>query len=115
MIVIWRRWGPLGLIFLVLGFLLWVAIAAVYREAFSVTEKTGWWQVASLIVGFGIGAAANWLFAAKVVEPRLDKPGAYPPVPASTLFFMTLRQWTWGIVAVGILFLIPNFFAALQS
>lgn len=104
----------MGLIFLVLGFLLWVGIGTIIREALHITATTGWWSVVSLVVGFGIGALANWLFAVKVVEPKLDQPNAFPPVPTSTLFFLTLRQWTWGIVALGGVFLVPNFLAAVQ-
>ena len=111
-IIIWRRWGPVGLLFLVAGFLLWVALASVIRSSLHIIATTGWWNVIALVVGFGVGAFANWLFAVKVVEPRLDKPNADPRPPSSTLFFLPLRHWTWVIVALGAVFLIPNLIAA---
>lgn len=112
MVIIWRRWGPLGLLFLVAGFLLWVVIAAISRSAMHITATTGWWSVVSLIVGFGIGAAANYFVAVRVVEPRLDKRNTEAAKPPSTLFFLPLRRWTWVIVAIGLVFLVPNALAA---
>ena len=114
-LIFWRRWGPVGLLFLVAGFLLWVALAAVIRAAFHISATVGWWNVFALIAGFGIGAFANWLFAIKVVEPRLDRPNAVPPPPSSTLYFLRLRHWTWVIAATGAVFLVPNAIAAATS
>jgi hypothetical protein len=114
-IIIWRRWGPVGLLFLVLGFLIWVGLGAVIRAASGITATTGWYSVIALVIGFGIGAVANWLFAVRVVEPKLDRPGAVPPVPSSTLFFMPLRWWSIAILVVGVVFLVPNLIAALSS
>lgn len=115
MLIIWRRWGPVGLLFLALGFLLWVGLGAAWRAAFQITATTGWWSVGALVIGFGLGALANWLFAVKVVEPRLDRPGARPPVAPSTLFFLPLRRWTLAIVGIGVLFLVPNLIAAITG
>lgn len=111
----WRRWGPMGLVFLALGLVLTVGIGNLMRVTFSLESKPGVWQVLSIVVGFGIGALANWLFAVKLVEPKLDKPDAYPPVPSSTLFFLPLRHWTWVIVAVGLVFAVANVIAAVQQ
>jgi hypothetical protein len=107
-IVFSRRWGPIGLGFLVIAFLAWVGLGWVIRAVSHITATTGWWNVDSLIIGFGFGAFANWLFAVKVVEPRLDRPDDVPRPPSSTLFFLPLRHWTWAIVALGVVFLIPN-------
>jgi hypothetical protein len=112
MIIIWRRWGPVGLVFLILGFLLWVGISQVIRASLHIVETTGWWSVIALVIGFGIGALANWLFAVNVVEPRLDRRNTETPRASSTLFFIPLRHWTWVIGAFGVLFLIPNAIAA---
>ncbi|SOE64801.1 hypothetical protein SAMN06296378_1448 [Salinibacterium xinjiangense] len=107
-IVMWRRWGPLGLVFLVFGFLVWVGVSALLRQQLHTTSVTGWWDVGALVFGFGIGAIANWFFAVMVVEPKLDRPNAFPKVASSTLFFLPLRHWSLAIVAVGVVFLIPN-------
>jgi hypothetical protein len=114
MFIIWRRWGPLGLLFLVLGFLLWVGLGAVIKSTLQITATTGWWSVIALVLGFGAGALANWVFAVRVVEPRLDRPQGANVAP-STLFFLPLRHWTWAIVAIGLLFLVPNVIAAVAG
>lgn len=115
MIIFWHRWGPLGLIFLVLGFMSWVALGALMRTTFQITATTGWWSVIALIIGFGFGAVANWIFSVKVVEPKLDRPNANPAPAASTLFFMPLRYWSITIAAIGVVFLVPNLIAAISG
>ena len=112
-IVFWRRWGILGLAFLLVGFLLAFAVGAVIKASLHTTDLHGWWGPFGIVVGFGLGAFANWLFAVLLVEPRLDRPNAVSPPPVSTLYFMRLRYWTWVIVAVGVVFFVPNFLAAL--
>ncbi|MBG6054666.1 hypothetical protein IWX81_001056 [Salinibacterium sp. CAN_S4] len=107
-IVLWRRWGPLGLVFLVLGFLVWVGVSALLRNLLDITATNGWWNVIALVFGFGLGAIANWLFAVKIVEPKLDRPDAFPKVESSTLFFLRLRHWSFAIAAIGVVFLVPN-------
>lgn len=114
MLLIWRRWGPLGLLFLIGGFLLWVALGAAMRSAFQITATTGWWNVIALIIGFGVGAAANWIFAVKVVEPKLDRRSG-ANVASSALFFLSLRHWSWAILAIGLVFLVPNVIAAMAA
>lgn len=107
-LIIWQRWGHLGLAFLALGFGIWIGLGFALRAVLGNTQS--WWNVAALIVGFGLGALANWVFAVKLVEPRLDRPqdDLNPPPPRSTLFFLPLRHWTWVILAIGVVFLIPN-------
>ncbi|MGV8852315.1 MAG: hypothetical protein ACOH1M_07085 [Rhodoglobus sp.] len=107
-IVMWRRWGPAGLLFLALGFMLWVAVTTIIRAQFQITALNGWWNIFALVFGFSVGALANWFFAVKVVEPKLDRPNAFPKVDSSTLFLMPLRYWTFVILLIGMVFLVPN-------
>ncbi len=112
--IFWRRWGILGLAFLLGGFLVSVALSYLFRPVFNSATATGWPVVFGLLVGFGLGALANWLFAVLVVEPKLDRPNAEPPVPSSTLYFMRLRYWSFAILGIGAIFFIPNLYAVLR-
>ena len=112
-IIFWRRWGILGLPFAVVGFLLSVAFGELFQPFFDETPSGGWPSVFGLVVGFGLGALGNWLFATLVVEPKLDRPHADLPPPSSTIYFMRLRYWSFVILAIGVVFLIPNLNATL--
>ena len=116
MLIIWQRWGPLGLIFAVLGFLLSAGVGWILRWLFGLDPANSHWtSVVGLVVGFGVGALANWLFAVHVVEPRLDRLGTDSPAAPSTLFFLPLRYWTFGILVIGVVFLVPNLATALTE
>jgi hypothetical protein len=111
--IFWRRWGILGLAFLVGGFLVSVALSYLFRPLFNSPTPTGWPLIFGLIVGFGAGALGNWLFAVLVVEPKLDRPNSEPPVATSTLYFMRLRYWSIAIVGIGAIFVIPSLYVVL--
>jgi len=115
-IFFWRRWGILGLAFAVAGFLLSFGFSRIFDPFFGDSvSPSRWAAVFGLVAGFGLGALANWLFAVLVVERTLDKPHADPRVPSSTIYFMRLRYWSFVILGIGVVFLVPNVNAALNQ
>ena len=112
-IIFWRRWGIIGAAFLLAGFLVSFGLAKAFQPLFGGSPTSHWPWVFGLIFGFSIGALANWLFAVRVVEPKLDRPGSNPPVASSTIYFMPLRYWSFVILAIGVVFIVPNVNAAL--
>lgn len=102
--------------FAVGGFLLSMGFGRLFDPFFSEgAEPSRWASVFGLIAGFSLGAFANWLFAVLVVEPKLDKPDADPPVATSTICFMRLRYWSFVILGIGLVLLVPNVNAALRG
>lgn len=105
-LIIWRRWGWIGLLFPVAGFLLWVGIGMGLRAAMQLDEVQGVWNLVALVIGFGVAAIASWLFTLRYIEPVLDRPSKN--LPRSTLFFMPVRYWAFVTVAIGLVFFVPN-------
>lgn len=121
MVFFWQRWGPLALLYPLLGFILWLVIAGIVRAATGAQGTQGLWNVIGLVSGFAIASVAGWFFSVYVVERRLDpKPVTRAPrnefdsgrIPQgggpSTLFFLPVRYWAFVTAALGLLLLVPN-------